>query len=168
MFDVGFSELAVIGVVALIVIGPEELPRVARTAGHLMGRLRRYVADVKSDISREMEMADLKRMHEEVEASAREIKDSLSEQARELESELQRTIAIPAVAEQVSQSLAAEPAPLPHVAAATANEAIATSVPASDSPAEAADMPVEKDENQLDLFAAGAPQAPNSAGSERS
>lgn len=169
MFDVGFSELAVIGVVALIVIGPEELPRVARTAGHLMGRLRRYVADVKSDISREMEMADLKRMQDEVEASAREIKDSLSEQARELESEFQRTIATPAVTEQVTQSLAAEPAPLLHVATATANEAIAMPAPAAvDSSAEAGETPVEKDENQLDLFAADAPQAADSARSERS
>ena len=52
MFDIGFSELVIIGAVALIVLGPERLPRVARTAGHLLGRLQRYVAQVKSDISR--------------------------------------------------------------------------------------------------------------------
>jgi len=56
MFDIGFSELLVIGVVALIVIGPERLPRVARTVGHLMGRMQRYVADVKADIDREVEL----------------------------------------------------------------------------------------------------------------
>ena len=56
MFDIGFSELLVIGVVALIVIGPERLPRVARTIGHLMGRMQRYVADVKADIDREVEL----------------------------------------------------------------------------------------------------------------
>lgn len=61
MFDIGFSELLMIGVVALIVIGPERLPKVARTAGHLYGRLQRYVSDVKSDISREMELDELKR-----------------------------------------------------------------------------------------------------------
>src|SRR5262249_15870907 len=56
MFDIGFSELLVIGVVALIVIGPERLPRVARTVGVLAGRLQRYVADVKADINREIEL----------------------------------------------------------------------------------------------------------------
>ena len=61
MFDIGFSELHVIGVVALIVIGPERLPKVARTAGHLFGRMQRYVSDVKSDISREMEFDELRR-----------------------------------------------------------------------------------------------------------
>jgi len=62
VFDVGFSELMVIAVVALIVIGPERLPRVARTAGHFLGRFQRYVAQVKSDIGREMELAELKKL----------------------------------------------------------------------------------------------------------
>lgn len=66
MFDIGFSELMVIAVVALIVIGPERLPKVARTAGLLSGRLRRYVGDVKADISREMQLEELKRMQQEV------------------------------------------------------------------------------------------------------
>ena len=66
MFDVGFSELLVIAVVALIVIGPERLPRVARTAGHLLGRLQRYVGDVKSDINREMQIEDLKKLQQQV------------------------------------------------------------------------------------------------------
>lgn len=61
MFDIGFSELLVIGVVALIVIGPERLPKVARTAGHLYGRMQRYVSDVKSDIGREIEIDELRR-----------------------------------------------------------------------------------------------------------
>ena len=72
MFDIGFSELVVIGVVALIVIGPERLPRVARTAGHLLGRFQRYVAEVKSDINREMELAELKKLQTTVEDAARE------------------------------------------------------------------------------------------------
>lgn len=55
MFDVGFSELIVIAIVALVVIGPERLPKVARTAGLLLGRLQRYVNDVKADIKREMQ-----------------------------------------------------------------------------------------------------------------
>lgn len=61
MFDIGFSELIMIGVVALIVIGPERLPKVARTAGHLYGRMQRYVSTVKSDISREMDLDELRR-----------------------------------------------------------------------------------------------------------
>ena len=60
MFDIGFSELMVIAVVALIVIGPERLPKVARTLGHLFGRMQRYVNDVKADISREMELDELR------------------------------------------------------------------------------------------------------------
>jgi sec-independent protein translocase protein TatB len=77
MLDFGFSELVVIGVVALIVIGPERLPRVARTAGHLLGRFQRYVADVKADISREMDLADLKKLQSSVEDAARSIEHSV-------------------------------------------------------------------------------------------
>jgi sec-independent protein translocase protein TatB len=61
MFDIGFTELMVIGVVALIVIGPERLPKVARTAGHLYGRLQRYVSSVKSDISHEIQLDEIRR-----------------------------------------------------------------------------------------------------------
>ena len=62
MFDIGASEIFVIGVVALIVIGPERLPRVARTLGHLFGRLQRYVSEVKSDINREIELEELRNL----------------------------------------------------------------------------------------------------------
>lgn len=78
MFDIGFSELALIGVVALVVLGPERLPRVARTAGHLLGRFQRYVSQVKSDINREMDLADLKKMRTEVEEAARGIESSVT------------------------------------------------------------------------------------------
>jgi sec-independent protein translocase protein TatB len=77
MLDIGFSELLVIGVVALIVIGPERLPRVARTAGHLLGRFQRYVADVKADINREIELADLKKLQSSVEDAARSFEQSV-------------------------------------------------------------------------------------------
>jgi sec-independent protein translocase protein TatB len=66
MFDIGFSEIVVIGVVALVVIGPEKLPKTARTLGLLFGRLQRYVNDVKSDISREMELDELRKVQQEV------------------------------------------------------------------------------------------------------
>ena len=61
MFDIGFSEMIVIAVIALIVLGPEKLPRVARTAGHLLGRMQRYVNDVKADINREIELDELRK-----------------------------------------------------------------------------------------------------------
>ena len=71
MFDFGFSKLLLLGIVALVVIGPERLPKVARTMGHLYGRLQRYVTQVKSDINREMEAADLGNMKTEFESAAR-------------------------------------------------------------------------------------------------
>src|SRR4051812_48588212 len=77
MFDVGFSELIVIGIVALIVIGPERLPKVARTLGHLLGRAQRYVNDVKADINREMHLDELKKLQSEVVESARSLEDSM-------------------------------------------------------------------------------------------
>src|SRR3954452_15486154 len=73
MFDIGFSELLVIGVVALIVIGPQKLPRVARTAGHLLGRLQRYVADVKADINREIELEELRKMRDSMQKATSEM-----------------------------------------------------------------------------------------------
>jgi sec-independent protein translocase protein TatB len=76
MFDIGFSEILVIAVVALIVIGPERLPGVARTLGHLFGRMQRYVNDVKADIQREMELDELKKLRQDVEDSARSIEDA--------------------------------------------------------------------------------------------
>jgi sec-independent protein translocase protein TatB len=77
MFDIGFSELMLIGIVALIVIGPERLPKVARTLGHLLGRAQRYVNDVKSDINREIQLDELKKLQTQVTDSARELEDSV-------------------------------------------------------------------------------------------
>jgi sec-independent protein translocase protein TatB len=85
MFDVGFSELVVIGIVALVVIGPERLPRVARTAGVLFGRLQRYVAQVKSDIGREIEMGDLQKAKAEFESAARSFKSEVETHGAEVE-----------------------------------------------------------------------------------
>lgn len=90
MFDIGFSELLVIGVVALVVIGPERLPRVARTAGHLLARLQRYVADVRADIHREMEMEELRRMRASIEQTASTIESSVRTELGEAETALNR------------------------------------------------------------------------------
>ncbi len=78
MFDIGFSELVVIAVVALIVIGPERLPKVARTVGHLLGRMQRYVNDVKADISREMEFEELRKLQASMQDAARSIEQSVN------------------------------------------------------------------------------------------
>lgn len=77
MFDIGFSELIVIGIVALVVIGPERLPRVAKTVGHLLGRAQRYVGDVKADINREMQLEELKKMQAEMASSFRSVEDTV-------------------------------------------------------------------------------------------
>lgn len=90
MFDIGFSELMVIAVVALIVIGPERLPKVARTLGHLFGRMQRYVSDVKADISREMELDELRKLQASMQDAARSIEQSVSKEISATESELQK------------------------------------------------------------------------------
>jgi sec-independent protein translocase protein TatB len=92
MFDIGFSELLVIGLVALIVIGPEKLPRVARTVGHLAGRLQRYVSDVKSDINREIELEDLKKMRDSMEQAASEMRSSVQAELSKTETDLNKTV----------------------------------------------------------------------------
>lgn len=84
MFDVAFSELVVIAIVALIVIGPEKLPKVARTLGALAGRLQRYVANVKSDIEREMQFEDLQKLQQEIKQGVEEIQTG----AREVENSI--------------------------------------------------------------------------------
>ena len=94
MFDIGFSELLVIGVVALIVIGPERLPRVARTIGHLMGRMQRYVADVKADIDREVELEELRKMRDSVQQAATNIETSVQSELNKAETELNQAAAV--------------------------------------------------------------------------
>lgn len=90
MFDIGFSELLVIAIVALIVIGPQRLPKVARTLGHLFGRMQRYVNDVKADISREMELDELRKMQASMEDTARSMRDSVAQGISQTEGELNK------------------------------------------------------------------------------
>src|SRR3954469_1306145 len=92
MFDIGFSELLVIGVVALIVIGPQKLPRVARTAGHLLGRLQRYVADVKADINREIELEELRKMRDSMQKAASEMQSSVDAELHKTADELNKAV----------------------------------------------------------------------------
>src|SRR3954471_20045548 len=88
MFDVGFSELMVIAVVALLVIGPERLPKVARTMGHLFGRLQRYVNDVKADINREIELDELRKFKSTIEDTARSVEQTIHSETAKAESEI--------------------------------------------------------------------------------
>ena len=77
MFDISFTELLVIGVIALVVIGPERLPKVARTIGHLVGRAQRYVSDVKTDIQREVELDELRKLKDQMQDAAQSVQSSL-------------------------------------------------------------------------------------------
>lgn len=77
MIDFGFDKLALIGAVALIVIGPEKLPKVARTMGHLLGKAQRYVADVKAEVNRSIELDELKKMRGEFETAARDVESTV-------------------------------------------------------------------------------------------
>ena len=95
MFDFGFSELMVLAVVALVVIGPERLPKVAKQAGQWMGSLRRYVDDVKSDINRQMELSELRDLQTQVTDAARDLQDSVKSTVSGVQSsldEVQKTL----------------------------------------------------------------------------
>lgn len=85
MIDLGISKIALIGAVALIVIGPEKLPRVARMVGALLGKAQRYVADVKAEVSRSMELEELKKMKDTVESAARDVESSVQSGASDFE-----------------------------------------------------------------------------------
>jgi sec-independent protein translocase protein TatB len=139
MFDVGFSEIVVIAVVALIVIGPERLPKVARTLGHLFGRMQRYVNDVKADISREMELDELRKLQASVQDAAHAIEQTVNKEITSTESELN------SIASSAAQAMqpAADPAP-------------AIDAPPSDATTPAAAPIVQ---GQLDLGSEAAPPA---------
>ncbi len=89
MFDISFSEILVIATVALIVLGPERLPKVARTLGHLFGRAQRYVNDVRNDIQREMELEELKKWKTSIEETGRTVENSVRTEAGKLQEAVQ-------------------------------------------------------------------------------
>ena len=93
MLDLGLSKMALIGAVALIVIGPEKLPRVARTVGTLLGKAQRYVADVKAEVNRSMDLEELKKMKDTVESAAREVEQSVQTTAADFEKDWAETTA---------------------------------------------------------------------------
>ncbi|HYD80340.1 MAG TPA: Sec-independent protein translocase protein TatB [Paucimonas sp.] len=85
MIDLGLSKLAVIGVVALVVIGPERLPKVARMAGTLFGRAQRYINEVKSEVSREIELEELRKMQKEMQDAASNVEQTIAQNLSEVE-----------------------------------------------------------------------------------
>ncbi len=90
MIDFGFDKIALIGAVALIVLGPERLPRVARTVGHLMGKAQRYVAEVKAEVNRSIELEELKKMKTQFEDAARGVEKSVSDEIHQTSAELNK------------------------------------------------------------------------------
>lgn len=152
MFDLGFSELILIAVVTLVVVGPERLPKVARTAGHLLGRLQRYVSDVKSDIQREMQLEELKKLQQQVEHQARELETSMRGQVQSVEADLAQTAA------DAKSALDGQPA----AAAAVSTAPVAEAVPGA-AAAEGSALPdaqaVDSRQLELGLAPAAAPLA---------
>lgn len=93
MIDLGISKIALIGIVALVVIGPEKLPRVARTLGNLMGKAQRYISDVKAEVNRTMDLEELKKMKDTVEGAARDVEGSVQSTAIDFEKQWNDTTA---------------------------------------------------------------------------
>lgn len=180
MFDVSFTELMVIGVIALIVIGPERLPKVARTVGHLLGRAQRYVNDVKGDIQREIELDELRKFKSDIDDAASSMKSSLRDTENSLRSgldeasaglsDLKKTVEAPADSAQKPDpdaTDAAAPGDTPAVAAEPAVAEPAVAAPPSAQPAPArpsaqpspVDAPPTADTSAADTSAANVPAA---------
>jgi sec-independent protein translocase protein TatB len=91
VIDLGISKMALIGAVALIVIGPEKLPRVARMVGTMIGRAQRYVSDVKAEVNRSMDLEELKKMKDTVENAARDVESSISSTASSINNDFEKS-----------------------------------------------------------------------------
>lgn len=133
MFDFSFGEIALIGIVALVVIGPERLPRVARTAGVLFGRMQRYVTTVKADIAREMELDELKQLHGDVTEAARSMQQTFTQHVTDAQA------AVTSVASEVNSTMSSLNSGMFATAAGGATAAVAESAAAgaADTPAAA-------------------------------
>ena len=104
MFDIAFSELVVIAIVALIVIGPEKLPKVARTLGALTGRMQKYMAQIKEEVNRESRFAELQKLQEEIKSASSVAQESLQSDVNVIEQELQITEADNNIAAAVNKT----------------------------------------------------------------
>jgi sec-independent protein translocase protein TatB len=162
MFDVGFSEMIVVAIIALIVLGPEKLPKVARTVGHLLGRMQRYVNDVKADINREIELDELRKLQQSMQETARSIEQTVTQNVSSVESELNKVAqtAQGAVSDTAAQSVASDvPAQIAAASDATAipnyPDLPAEPMPAANAP------PVVSPQLELGLDAPAVAPVPN-------
>ena len=129
MFDIGFTELMLIALVGLIVIGPERMPKVARTVGHLLGRLQRYVSDVKSDINREMQLEELKKLQTQVVDQARDLEQQVNDQMNTVDAQLNQSI-LASAEQKVDESIeAAVPYSPPPPQSAEPDSSVSSSKP---------------------------------------
>jgi sec-independent protein translocase protein TatB len=113
MIDFGFDKIALIGAVALIVIGPEKLPRVARTVGALFGKAQRYVADVKAEVNRSIELEELRKVKTQFETAARDVEQSVKSEVESASAAFQTEWNSAASAYDGSGTDPYQPAPLP-------------------------------------------------------
>lgn len=150
MFDIGFTELIVIGVVALIVIGPERLPRVARAAGHLYGRMQRYVSTVKADISNEMQLDEMRRAGEGFKESVQSITAGMEYKATAVDDYLRDEVG------KVSESVTAP--------GTVGDERRISESPAKLPPAEQQRLPLDEPDQNAAPSQAGAVDASSSSG----
>jgi sec-independent protein translocase protein TatB len=95
MIDLGLSKLALIGVVALVVVGPERLPKVARMAGTLFGRAQRYINEVKSEVSREIELEELRKMQKDMQEAASNVEQTIAESMSNIQADMQDAFSEP-------------------------------------------------------------------------
>jgi sec-independent protein translocase protein TatB len=152
MFDIGFSELLMVAVVALVVIGPERLPGVARNVGRFAGRLQRYVHDIKKDFNREVEFEEIKRLQHEMETtvqsmqeSMRAVESTLQQETLKQQSELSEAVALPHVDQHSEQPALTQSAQTGQSAKSAKGDRLAkTDV--------AADAKTTPQEDQLSLF----------------
>ncbi|EDM85136.1 MAG: Sec-independent protein translocase protein TatB [Gammaproteobacteria bacterium] len=108
MFDIAFSEMLIIAVIALLVIGPEKLPKVAKTVGHLLGKAQRYVSDVKSEINREMEIDELRKLQAEMQTAARKMEGDVQSTIRDTEADLNKSVK--SIEDDIAELEASKPA----------------------------------------------------------
>ncbi len=111
MFDIAFSELVVVALVALIVVGPERLPKVARTAGHLWGRLQRYVSNVKNDIANDMVVEEARKMQNSIQQEVASVEQVMKETQLTLEQELLQAHHKKLAADQTISTASSTPPP---------------------------------------------------------
>lgn len=159
MFDIAFSELMLIALVALVVIGPQRLPQVARTAGVMLGRLQRYVSSVKADINREMQLEELRRLQAELAESARKLESSFKSEVGEVQRTLDDTrdslnqsvhaLVAPAAASQATPAAGEQDTAAPPAVAAALAALASSAAPANTTPAASPATPVPSGEPKV-------------------